>query len=198
MKTVKIPFFYPSISLANPRIAHMGFFEMVQTARSKHEPFAQPPDERVCTNTGFSVFFKEFAPRMIPVRPTGKGRTYFAKNPYFLRGKKRLTCHLQRTHYMIQTADPAIGDRRRDYVCRFPAELYFEGQLSPTRIKTLQSMSGLDQHRPQFRIAGPNQARVGLPLAAGGVARRQTAKPRQLLARAETGKMADFRAGLPR
>lgn len=122
----------------------MGFFEMVQTARSKDEPFAQPPDERACTNTGFSVFSKEFASHMLPVRPAGKGRTYFAKNPSPLRGRKGLTCHLQRTHRMMQTADPSIGDCRRDYICRFSSDSHFKGQLSPTRIKTFQSMSRLD------------------------------------------------------
>ena len=98
----------------------------------------------------------------------------------------RLLRGLRRRPLVVPPTHPAMGRRRRDHAPGFSRPTQLIRQRRPSRIATLQAMTGLDQYAPQIVVAGPDQTGVRLSRSARGIPRGQPAEARQLLAGTKT------------
>jgi hypothetical protein len=93
---------------------------------------------------------------------------------------------------MIQPPHPAIRYGSNDETLGLAATAQPGRQNSPPLVAADQAMGGFHQQRSQFIVAGLNESRIGLPLAAGSIPGAEPAEACQLLARAKAIKASDF------
>ena len=83
---------------------------------------------------------------------------------------------------MEQPTHPAIGHRRDHHTGRLSTMAEPSSQGRPPLLTADQAMGRFDQQGSQFVVAGLDQSRVRLPLAAGGIPWTQAAEASQLFA----------------
>ena len=173
----RVPVFYPSVGRGpSPN----GCFETVEGDDPIYERASSPRVGRV-----------------VPLSP-GRGGVPSLKAVLFsssLRGgssARRTQGDRSSFHLMEQPADPTVGYRGGDHAGRLARRTQRRRQGTPAGVEADQPMGRLDERGSEQFAAGLDQPGVGLPLAAGGVARRQPAVSRQLLAAVEAIEPADL------
>src|SRR5437879_4718926 len=123
------------------------------------------------------------SPLVLPYRLTSTSNDMATSLVRVLRlvtGGRRL--RMRRLHLVDQPAHPPVRLRCQGHARRLAPAAELVVQAAPVPVVTGQAVGRLDQDALEDRVAGADQARVGLALAAGGVARREAAEARQLLA----------------
>src|SRR5207302_1576458 len=100
----------------------------------------------------------------------------------------------RRLHLMKQPPNPTIRHCRDHHAGRLATAAQPSSQRRPPLIAANQSMGRFHQQGAQLAVAGFDQPRIGLFLAAGGVAGTDATETAQLLARAKAVESADLRA----
>lgn len=100
-----------------------------------------------------------------------------------------------RLQLVEQPPHPAIGDGGGGQAGWLAALAKLAGELGPAFVIADQAMRRFHQHRPQLRVAGFDEARIGLLLATGSISRAKDRKTEPVACRCGSGRTCQFQRG---